>query len=208
MKINEGNAELVGALIGDGYTYRNRRKYQIGYVGHPVTDKEYFEYLREIVKKEWDKEPSIRVRGRALRMVIDSKQICSFLLDELKIITGKEKSKNIVIPKAFLSDWNLTKLVIRGIFDTDGSVFAVKKPRIEKYPSIELTTISINLAEQVRSILQEKGFRVSNIWSFKQKSSNLGYRFSLHGKENIRKWIELISFSNPYKQQRAISYIK
>ena len=141
-------------------------------------------------------------------MVINSKEICRFLLDDLKIITGKEKSKKITIPKELISDWNLTRAVIRGIFDTDGTVFAAKKPGIDNYPSIELTTISINLAEQVRTILNEKGFRVSNIWSFIQKSNNLGYRFSLHGKENIRKWVQLIGFSNPYKLERAMSYIK
>ncbi len=208
MEINENSAELIGALIGDGYTYRNNRKYQIGYVGHPVTDKEYFEYLKELIKKEWRKDPKIKFRERGLRMVINSKEVCSFLLDELKIITGKEKSRDITIPSQILSDWSLTKSTIRGIFDTDGTVFAVKKPRVDQYPSIELTTISERLAKQIKQILETQGFRVSKIWSFKQKSINLCYRFSLHGQRNLQKWLDLIGFSNPYKQQRATSYIK
>ena len=49
MVLNQNVAELVGALIGDGYIYRNNRKYQIGFVGHPITDKEYFEHLKKMV---------------------------------------------------------------------------------------------------------------------------------------------------------------
>ena len=207
LKINENFAELVGALIGDGYIYKNNRKYQIGFVGNIVTDKAYFQYLRAIILKEWKKEAKIKVRERGLRMVIDSKEVCNFLINELKIPYGKEKRKKVLIPTNFLIDWTLTKKVIRGIFDTDGTVFAVKKPRIDKYPSIELTTISKKLAEQVRSILKSQGFRVSKIWNFKQKSGNLGYRFGLNGMENLKQLVKIIGFSNPYKLERAISYL-
>lgn len=207
MILNQNNAELVGVVMGDGYIYKNNKKYRIGFVGHPITDKDYFEYLKKLIKVEWNKDAKSKVRMGGLRMVISSKEVCDFLTEELKIPYGKGKSQKIVIPEAIISNWNLTRATIRGLFDTDGSVFAVKKPGVDKYPSIEMTTISKNLIEQLKFILVGRGFRVSKIWQFKSKlSKNIGYRFGLNGRENIRKWIEEIGFSNPYKLQRAKDY--
>ncbi|MEK6927123.1 MAG: LAGLIDADG family homing endonuclease [Nanoarchaeota archaeon] len=129
------------------------------------------------------------------------------MINKLNMPYGHNKSLKIVIPDAIKDNWNFAKYFIRGLFDTDGSVFAVKKPRIEKYPSIELTTISKTLAEQVKFLLEQNGFRVSKIWEFKQKSRNLGYRFGLNGQDNLKKWIKEIGFSNPYKLERAKSYL-
>ena len=142
-------------------------------------------------------------------MVINSKEACLLLTDELNIVYGKEKSKNVTIPQEISINWNLVKHTLRGIVDTDGSVFAVKKPRIEKYPSIEITTISYELAKQIKEILEAQGFRVTKIWEFNQNmSENKCYRFGLNGKDSLKKWINEIGFSNPYKLERAISYIK
>jgi DNA-binding transcriptional regulator WhiA len=207
MMINEGVAELVGALIGDGYIYRKNRKYQIGFVGSPITDKEFFEHLKKLILNEWKKEAKIKFRERGLRMVIDSKEIASFLIDELKIAHGEGKCERVKIPEEIVRDWNLVKHTLRGIFDTDGSVFVAKKPGVEKYPSIEMTTASLELAEQIKEILINQGFRVAKIWAYR---SNLQrrkvYKVPLNGKENIRKWIEKIGSSNPYKLQRMIEY--
>ena len=209
MKITNETAELIGALIGDGYIYRNNRKYQIGFVGSPLTDIGYFEKLKELILKEWNKEAKIKLRERGLRIVIDSKEICSFLIDELKIPHGKGKCESVKIPDVIFDDWNLAKNTIRGIADTDGSVFVAKKPGVEKYPSIEITTVSYELANQLRDILLKNDFRVNKIRKSKSKLSKHGaYRIALNGKESVKKWIKEIGFSNPYKMNRALEYIK
>jgi len=47
IKINEDLAELVRVLIGDGYTHHSKNGYQIGFVGSPMTDREYYEILQK-----------------------------------------------------------------------------------------------------------------------------------------------------------------
>ena len=208
MKINKESAELIGALAGDGNIYRKNNKYRMGFTGNKITDKDYFEYLKILIRKEWKKEAKIVSRERGIRIVINSKKICLYLTDELKIPFGLNKSLNITIPKPIKCDWNLAKYFIRGIMDTDGTVFAVRKPRIRKYPSIELTTISKKLIEEVKSILESKGFRVSNIWHFVSKPAyTQTYRFGINGRDNLRKWMKEIGFSNSYKRDRALSYL-
>lgn len=208
MKITPGIAELVGALIGDGYIYRRNRKYQIGFVGSPKTDVELFERLKDLILDEWNKEAKIKVRERALRIVINSKEICSFLINELEIAHGEGKCERVKIPDIILKDWNLAKHTIRGIMDTDGTIFVSKKPRVEKYPTMEITTVSKELANQIREILLKQGFRVGNIRMSKSKlSKRTAHRVPLYGKKNIRKWLNEIGFSNSYKKERALNYI-
>jgi len=207
MKITEGIAELTGALIGDGYIYRNHRKYQIGFVGNPKTDREYFKKLQKLILEEWKKKAKIKFRERGIRIVIDSKEICEFLINELKIPHGEGKCEKVKIPEEILEDWRLVRNTIKGIVDTDGSVFVAKKPGIECYPSIEITTTSKVLARQLREILVKKNFRVAKIWSYKSKTSKrTAYKVPLNGKENIRKWINEIGFSNISKLKKAINY--
>jgi len=93
--------------------------------------------------------------------------------------------------------------------DTDGSVFAVSKPRVKSYPSIEITTVSEILAKQLKHVLEKQRFRLTKIWSFLSKQSKRTcYGVALNGKDNLRKWIDEIGFSNPYKLDRAVSYLK
>ena len=209
MEITQGLAELIGILLGDGYIYRKNRKYQIGFVGNPQTDKEYFEHLKKLIKEEWNKEGKITFRERGIRLVINSKEICSFLIDELKLPHGEGKCEKIKIPEEIMQKWDLVKNTIRGIMDTDGTIFVSKKPGIEKYPTMEITTTSKELANQLHSILSEKGFRVGNIRSSLSKlSKRTAYRVPLYRRKNVIQWIKEIGFSNPYKLRRAEEYTR
>ncbi len=209
MKITPGIAELVGVIIGDGYIYRKNRKYQIGIVGSQITDRDYFEKLKELIFREWKKEANARFRFRGLRMVFNSKEICEFLINDLNLCHGKGKCFRVMIPEEIYRDWNLAKHTIRGIADTDGSVFVTKKPGIEKYPSIEITTTSQRLAIQLRDILVKRGFRVALRKENRKEPNALAvYRVALNGQKNLKKWMEEIGFTNSYKLNRALNYIK
>ena len=164
---------------------------------------------RKLIYEEWDKEVKIKFRFRGLRMVFDSKRICEFLINDMKMFHGKGKCQNTKIPGEIYEDWNLAKYTIRGIADTDGSVFVSKKPGIEKYPSIEITTTSQNLANQLKQILVKRGFRVSLRENIRKQINALkAYKIALYGKKNLKKWVEEIGFTNPYKLNRALDYLK
>ncbi len=207
--LNENIAELVGILIGDGYIYRKNNKYQIGFVGNPITDKELFFRIQKILLEEFNKESKLTFRERGLRFVINSKEISNFLVNGLRIPYGEDKCEKVIIPKVFMNDWKLSRKVLRGIMDTDGTVFVSKKPGIEKYPTMEITTVSQKLAIQIKKILDEQGFRVGNIRkSLSKMNKRFAYRVPLYGKNNLKKWLKEIGFSNIYKKNRAQSYIQ
>jgi hypothetical protein len=125
---------------------------------------------------------------------------------DYKLPCNDGKCYIVSIPKRFAKNFNLAKHVLRGIADTDGSVFVSDKPGAPNYPSIEITTVSKTLALQAREILLSAGFRVTNLHSnWSKLSTTETYKVCLYGKTNLKKWINEIGFSNPYKLQRAIS---
>lgn len=44
--MDEFIAELLGIIIGDGNLSNVQKHYRIGFVGDPINDKEYFEYIK------------------------------------------------------------------------------------------------------------------------------------------------------------------
>jgi len=209
-KLTAEESEIIGALIGDGYIHRkDKRSYCIGFTGSPQNDVEYYEYILGLIKKVWKKDAKAKVRARGLRVAIHSKEIVTRLIDYFNMPYGENKSFKVKIPKQMLQSWTLTKATLRGIIDTDGTVFVANKPGSPNYPSIEIATSSIMLAKQIRSVLISHEFRVSNIWSYKSKNSTLTtHRLALNGRENLKRWLSEIGFSNPYKYQRAVNALR
>jgi hypothetical protein len=207
--MQRAECELVGALIGDGYLYTNKGKYVVGFTGQPETDKEYFEYLRRLINKVWQKEPQVKTRAGGLRIRFNSKPVIERLTKYFQLPTGKGKGEKVTLPKVIIDDWRLTRACLRGIFDTDGSIFTADKPGSPNYPSIEITTTSKQLAEQVKTMLESEGFRVAKIWQYQSKlSKRPAYKVPLNGWKNLEKWLETIGMSNPYKYQRAVEAIE
>lgn len=209
MELNENVAELIGAIIGDGNIYRKDNHYRICFTGDINNDKLYFEYLKILIEKEWNKQVRIFIGGRGLRIVINSKEVCNALINEIGLPYGKGKGEIVTIPKKIASDWNYSKFAIRGIVDTDGTIFVSKKPEIEKYLSIEIATCSEYLAVQLKGILESRGFRVNKIRKTPARyNSALINRIALNGKGQVKKCLDEIGFLNPYKLERAIAYIE
>ena len=208
-RIGPKKAELIGAIIGDGFIHRHKNSYRIGLVGNPITDKEYFEKLKVLIKEVWHKEVKIVNRERGLRMTFGSKEVFYELVNELGMCYGKDKSENIQIPKEIIDNQKIVKDTIRGIVDTDGSIYTANKPGSLNYPSIEITTSSPVLAKQLKETLEKENFRVAKIWSYKSKlSKRTTYKVPLNGRENVRRWVSEIGFSNPYKMNRAMNVLK
>ena len=202
-------AEFVGIIIGDGYLYHKQNKYVMGIVGNPKTDLAYFTHIQHLILTLFNIATKIKVGGRGLRIVFNSKGVFYLLNKVMGIHYGRGKGKNVRIPALILKNDILDKSALRGIFDTDGTIFTSYKKGCPDYPCIELTTTSINLAKEVKMALAKNGFRVAGIRHYKYKHSDLlSYKVSLYGKNNMLLWFRKIGFSNPLKQDRLIKIIK
>jgi len=203
-ELTAGECELIGALIGDGHIYRKKHKYIVGFTGNKITDRKYYRKLETLIWKVWHKKVKSKIRENAVRIQFDSLPVVLRLINYFKIPANKGKCCKVFIPPQILKNRNLVNHTIRGIVDTDGSIFVADKPGAPKYPSIEITTTSNKLAKQLRAVLINKGFRVAKIWSYCSKMSKLTtFKVPLNGKQNLRKWVAEIGFSNSYKMNRA-----
>ena len=140
--------ELIGALIGDGHIRSKNCQYIVGFTGNQKLDVLYFEKLQAMIKQVWNKDVRLFFRSHAVRIQFNSKTIVMRLIHELGLPFNSGKCYVVKISEIIASNWDLTKHTIRGITDTDGSNFVANKPGSPNYPSIEITTTSIALANQ------------------------------------------------------------
>jgi hypothetical protein len=194
--ICEDLCELVGIIIGDGCITNSSKNYKIEITGSPKEENYIKNHAYNLLNKFSGKQPKVSFRERALRIRIQSKMFFTYLTTKIGLVHGKNKAKRIFIPDLIIrKGWNYIKYTLRGIVDTDGSVFTSDKPGSPNYPSIEITTISIKLASQLFRILRMRGFRVT-IRSYKPKHGERTFKVGLNGYKMIEKWNKEIGFSN------------
>ncbi len=188
--------------MGDGNLWTNNRKYEVTITGNKETDllclDNLYSYIHDTIKRK----PYYRVMGRGLRLTIYSKKFFKFLTIEMDIPSGKSK-RSSGIPSLIYSNPLLLRRFIRGMFDTDGSIFTSKKPGALNYPTLEISNSNLILLSGIHEFLIQDGFS-SNF----RKTSKGGYKVSLYGRRMLEKWNLSIGSSNPYKIARINLILK
>jgi hypothetical protein len=185
--------EFIGALIGDGNLWTDGSRYRIELTGDPILDERYLMYLSDLAFKVFGKKPyALKVREKGIRFRLQDKQAFE-LLTKLGMPVGEGKARHIYIPNTIeKKGWHYIKWVLRGIVDTDGTLFFSKKTYKEiVYPTIEIRTYSRRLGIQIDRLLKQKGFR-----SRLRGSRSRGFHVGLYGSNMLYKWINEIGFSN------------
>jgi len=195
-------AEEVGWHIGDGSMnfYKNSGKlkgiYQLR--GHIEDDKEHYETrIRPLFEKLFGIKLSIRD--------MPSTRVVGFQIWNDDLVNFKKKlglplgfKYNVKIPSNFLKNIELRKAVIRGIFDTDGGIYLQKKYG-KLYPRLSITTISLELSEQLLKIFDEIGLRATRYSQLYERGFNRkrAYIVGIRGVEMFHKFMKEISPKNP-----------
>ncbi|MDE1833648.1 MAG: hypothetical protein KGH58_04490 [Candidatus Micrarchaeota archaeon] len=197
MEITTELCEIVGAVIGDGNLWTDGRRYRVEMTGHPELDRDYFVYLDNLLFKQFGKRPyKARVRDRALYMRLQQKSAFE-LLTGLGIHAGRGKALAVEIPAAIREKgWEYAKHTLRGIMDTDGTVFFSKKTyKTKVYPTLEITTCSKKLAHQIAELLIQQNFR-AKLRVHTRAGFNPEFKVALYGHRMISRWLNEIGFSN------------
>lgn len=192
--------ELMGVIIGDGSLLynKNKRVYRLEIAGNATEDPRYFLKLSKAITKISNKKAKIRFRqhkkGKSITLYLDSKEFIEYLKEKFKLPSGK-KTFTITIPEKF-TPWKYSRHIIRGIFESDGSLYFSKSKTNSKYPTyprIEIITSSKNLAKQLLKILKEKSFNVQIL----DPSPNKCIKVYISGELMLKKWLKEIGFSSP-----------
>ncbi len=202
MQLDAVHSEFCGAIMGDGNLWSNNRKYEITITGNIFNDREYFDFLASTISRKINKKPYYRIRGRGLRLTFYSKKYYCFLIDVVGMKSGAIKCES-GFPIPIMSNETFLKSFIRGLFDTDGTVFVSDKKGSPNYPTLEIASSSISLVNDLHKSLCKLGFRAK-----KRKTTKNGYKVSVYGKKMIAFWHDTIGSSNPYKRARMEDILK
>lgn len=193
--------ELSGALFGDGHIKYSNRKYNCYYgitiTGDLTEDMDYLLYLQVLINSLIDITPTLKIREKygVAYLNLDSKEFVNFLVNDCVFPCNREK-RTANIPHLIRNAKNLEYLgsFVRGLFDTDGTLFFGKKGCYSKYcyPMIELKNRNTALLEDTKVILEKLGFN-PHIRNADQSARCL----YLSGRMALENWMIQIGFSNP-----------
>jgi intein/homing endonuclease len=190
---SERIAELIGAILGDGNIY-DKRPHYVEFCGNPVNDLLYYErVLLPIVREELGKYPRLFVRYGGLRFRINQRSFVDWLKQQ-GIPAGEAKG-SASFPDFIVSSRKLLPRCIRGIYDTDGSVYFDRRPAyVRPYPRVDLHMTNACLLEQLSRFLDEYGIK----HSFVRSKGSL----ETAGVESLKLFLQKVGFSNPYHISR------
>lgn len=181
-------AEFLGILSGDGYLIERGRIHRIGIVLNLTEDIFYLEYVVNLIEKLFGIKPRIRPREdeHKFEIVINSKVATQYIL-KLGFPNGAKKDK-LSIPPWVLKENNFLTSFLRGVMDTDGSIFFAKRGtyKMNEYPVIEIKMHDKKFIKKLRK----------SIKFLKFNCNGKKFKIQLNGKENLEKWINKIGVNN------------
>lgn len=187
MQLTEKMCEFIGSIIGDGNIY-DKKPWWVEMTGHPILDKEYYQYLCKLINEELNYLPKIFFRYGAIRFRVNKKKFVDWL-KYIGIPAGKNKFKNVLIPNCILKSKKKSLNCLRGIFDTDGSVHFEKR-QIYKQPyiRIELHMKNLELLKQIANLLRKYGLHPT--------ISKAKPALYLNGYKYVGEFIKKVGFKN------------
>ncbi len=191
---DERLAELLGILAGDGHL--SKINYEVSITGHRVLDRNYIlSYVSKIFRDLFGVNVKIKeqLHNSTIRCVINSKLMHTFLIKHFNIPLGKKKNK-LHIPKIIYTDKALLKCYLRGLFDTDGSVYIRRKKSLV----VTIASVDFPFLEEVKSAFIQLGY----------SPSVSGKNLCIYNQSQIKRFFNQIGSSNRKHQERYDNFIK
>jgi len=210
-------AYFCGIIIGDGCIYISKTKNDISCAGHRYDEEEFYkEVISPLFNELFGFYPKLKIfeRDNTIGFKLGSKGITSFLIKQIGFPPGK-KCDSMTIPIIFKESLSLELSILRGIFDTDGCICF--KKRYRNYPYYPVITIGLKnkaLIKEIAQLLQKLNFKIVELYDYKKidPRAKLGYtiinKVELNGKENLKKWMNVISSYNPKHLKKIKKYWK
>lgn len=192
LPLSEDLCEFLGAFTGDGFTNYYGCGYLIQFTGDSRFDLHYCENtLIPIAKSLFGVSPKIIKKGNILRLNIYSKKLFHLLTKRFNFPKGK-KVYTVDIPTQILnSNKKFLSMFIRGILDTDGTIFFDKRKNYSKpYIRFGLYMANKDLVHKIHNFLLSLNIK-SNLTHTRTKTG-----IQINGFKNVKLLVNKIGFSN------------
>jgi len=196
---NENLAEFIGIVLGDGNinVYNKGKKsgtYMVKIAGDSKKDYEYLtNHIANLSKRLFDIEPKFyqSKNSNCFYVLLHGIKLVQYL-SEKGLKDGNKIKNQATIPKWVWKEDSYLKACIKGLYDTDGSVYELL-PHWPGLFQISFDNNNFTLLKDVRKALIKLGFIVSNISSGRKGA----FKIYITRKEQIHKFYKEIGFSNP-----------
>ncbi|VVB81103.1 LAGLIDADG-like domain protein [uncultured archaeon] len=201
-------AEFAGILLGDGHiasyiTNHTNNRVQVTNIIKITLDsreEQYAQYVKDLMTGLFGKTPKLEKRDGENTVDIRFSGLNNVqFLQSIGFVLAP-KWKRAIIPPCFLRP-ELELFVIRGYFDTDGSV-VITNNNGTIYPRLEMKVSPSPMQPQFIEILRRHNFHFGVYQIGKGK-----IRIQLNGKEPLKKWYKEIGFSNHRHLEKAKKFL-
>jgi DNA-binding transcriptional regulator WhiA len=208
MEKEEMTAEFIGVMLGDGcigiYDCSNKgiikKQYQLK-VTLDSRNKQYIDHVYSLMKEVIDVEPVVYYKKGENTADIRTfrKERVLYALNEIGLKISP-KWNRMEIPEKYIKA-KLGIFVIRGLFDTDGSV-TIFDNNGTLYPRIEIRMSPSPAQQQIIEILNKLDFNYKI-----QKLERGKIKIRISGKKELQKWFNIIGSSNQLYINRAKPFL-
>jgi len=186
-------AELVGILLGDGHITNT----QVIVYGNLVTEVEYSRFVASLFEHLFGITASVkRGKGNTSMVIVSAVALVEYL-DSIGLGRGDKIARQVSVPSWIFNERAYIRACVRGLMDTDGSVYPetkVYQEREYRYINLCFTTHSQPLAKAMKYMLCELGFRPT--------VSSDGQRVYLRRQKEVKSYFNEVGTNNPYHQGR------
>lgn len=192
--MSEELAEFIGIMLGDG----GMSAYQLSVTLHSVDDLEYGKYVQKLIYKLFRAKSSVYFRRdvQAHSVVLARKKVVEHLCT-LGLVVGNKIDQNIKIPKWVLEDEGYSIACLRGLMDTDGSVYLHRytvKGKEYQYKKLCFSSASPLLRKDVQFILHRFG----------SAATCSGTNVRIDAVSDVRRYMDVVGTHNPKHLKRYI----
>jgi intein/homing endonuclease len=191
---SEALAEFTGILLGDG----GISKYQLAITLNIHEERGYGAFVIALIENLFGVTPSVHYEknAAAFNIVVSRRDLVVFCNDVLGLAVGDKIRQKIDLPGWIKKDKSFAAASMRGLFDTDGSVFDHRYHvggKLYSYKKFEFCSLSRPLLDSVHMIL---------------KNLDLHPRFSrgksiwLDSRADVKRYFDTIGSHNPKHLKR------
>jgi len=186
-------AEFVGIMMGDG----GIAKYHTSITLNSRDDREYVAFVCKLIEKLFDVSPKIYVKkdSLAVDVVVHRKNLVEFC-QSIGLKVGNKLEQGLDIPSWIKRNKKYSIACVRGLVDTDGSVFTHKykvKGKEYKYKKLSFTSCSIPLLQSVSNIFKDNGIK-------SRLARDIDVR--IDSKKDMQSYFRLFGSNNPKHLKR------
>lgn len=187
-------AEFIGIILGDGGISQR----QLTVTLHSVDDKEYGVFVKNLIEQLFAVPVSVRSRkdGAVTNYVVSRTALVRFCIEVLGLKSGDKVKNQIDVPDWIKQSKSYSIACLRGLVDTDGSIFTHKynvRGKSYRYKKIGFTSRSKPLLRFVFTTLTKLGLNPR----YAGRSD-----VRLESVDDVKNYIDLVGVHNPKHLRR------